>query len=128
MIHLGPRACRELLGEQRFFLSNWDGGRDLDLVVDNPDGQLSFLSDWNGGRNLDLVVGNPDGQLNLDLVHFCGFAIRSSGRGPPAVLRDRFQTAQTQGGPATKKDSSGFRREPGEGNPTRLASPNTALA
>ena len=41
---MGPRAFSELLGEQRFSLSDWDGGRNLDLVVDKPDGRLSFFS------------------------------------------------------------------------------------
>ena len=50
--------------EHLVFLPNWDGGRDLDLVEYNFDGQLSFYSDGDGDGNLDLVVGNPDGQLN----------------------------------------------------------------
>ena len=54
--------------------------------MDNPDGQLSFLSDWDGGRDLDLVVGNSDGQLNdcpsvlvprLVLVYEGAWAVRA---------------------------------------------------
>ena len=52
MIHLGPRACRELLGEQRFSLSNRDGGWDLDLVVGNSIQQLSFFE--------RLASGSPE--------------------------------------------------------------------
>ena len=61
-----PCLQRAPSGEHPVSISNWDGGRDLDLVVGiselSPFGRL-FLSDGDGDGdgdcNLDLVVGFP---------------------------------------------------------------------
>ena len=105
MIHLGPRACRELLGEQRVFLSNRDGGWDLDLVVGNSIQQLSFFerlasgspeqrtgasNPFNGidvGSYAAPAVADWDGDGDVNLVAWL-YSSSNAGGNLIALLRD----------------------------------------
>jgi hypothetical protein len=129
VIHLGPRACRELLGEQRFFLSNRDGGWDLDLVVGNSIQQLSFFERLASGSP-EKITGASNPFNGIDVGSYAAPAVADwdgdGGVNLVAWLAQLAQLAQRGWQPNSPAVRRGW--QPNSPSPSGKSRPSTSIS